>query len=1289
MTKIELFPHNEEAYLDLINSLEDSNFSFIERATGTGKSYILIKFMDNVMKGKRVLFVTLHDSMFKQLSERDMPVLGTSKDIYEKLDCVLYSSINKKSAEWYVENYDCIIFDEAHHVGAPIWSQTIGEIRDLIAASDDKVMIGATATGIRFLDDYMDVAKEFFMGNVANRLYLSEAILREILPAPYYINVNHTLDNLISSIDGKLEKLSNFRELDNIRKKVDKFKVEVNEKTNVSSLLEKYGVKNGDKYIVFCSNIDDLRNKKEEAVEWFKSIGEIEVYEAHSAQSGVVNQSQITAFENSKSDKVKLMFAVDMFNEGLHVKGVDGIIMTRKTTSPIIYLQQLGRVLSFSVRKKQVKVFDLAGNAIDIDIIHNLYKELLAVAKSYIAENVNNLEHYQQIIDRFQIIDEGSLLVDKLEDINKFLDDNYLKRARVSKYISILRNYIEVTKCNFMKLLESNKVDKEHLKIYKELMAYADILTIDDILELNKIGVILVDYQTDEDILEKIKEFGNYKNVKDNNIKELFDSYNLFVLKNNRRPSLDNKEERELALDYRNMLASIKVNYLRKYLKNVSYVLNVEELLILKDYPSRDEILIYLDKIEEKYLNGIVLDELEKKTINSISKIMSLKDRPIIKNLTSNIVFRLDECIKVIEEYKTLYPDERFEDLDYFKNDISLYKSLEFLYKNCKYVTNLQFELLLSLDIKLPKDIDMTLEERKEFLGGFDSLYDREESINKANVKLIKTFINNNNRRPSMDVPEEKELARFYTKLIYERGSTWSTVITDTLIENNIDLTIAEKIIGGIPLTKLDVEDLYDNFIDSINNCDPFTFNASSLRQQLRILKKNNRIDDKLYKIYKRTVTVIDYVYNYNINFGVRKLSSYLNNNQAIIPFSLVTYLVTTYGISFININKNLSYKDKFINIAEKKYEEEIKKRRRYIDYIKTNNERPFEGSVEDSGIRDYLAKSTKYDVVSYVNELNELGISLTIEELYLIGDVSLDNQRLLYEKLLNKRKNGLIFDSLDEALYESLYLKLVLHKDDSFIRNNTSIHELNIEMKSDDLERYKKIIDENPLKPLELDDCYLSEVSKKELEDYRLTKFSDVFISDLINKMIKDNKPYKDILNEEDIELVESLISFCKRKNVNLELIDKLAKLNRSILLEINNIDIQLFISEYLSYLIRFGVVPTDETLDNEGIVLACKYELVKDILYVSEKEELNYKIKKCLEDMAKKDFYTLFIEFVQNNERFPTLLSDDHDERELATTYQKIGKKLPLEQRKTINGLLKKYQMNTLKYAQSKKGR
>ena len=45
MEEIKLYDHNEEGYQSIIKSLEDSNFSFIERATGTGKSYILIKYL--------------------------------------------------------------------------------------------------------------------------------------------------------------------------------------------------------------------------------------------------------------------------------------------------------------------------------------------------------------------------------------------------------------------------------------------------------------------------------------------------------------------------------------------------------------------------------------------------------------------------------------------------------------------------------------------------------------------------------------------------------------------------------------------------------------------------------------------------------------------------------------------------------------------------------------------------------------------------------------------------------------------------------------------------------------------------------------------------------------------------------------------------------------------------------------------------------------------------------------------------------------------------------------------
>ena len=44
--------------------------------------------------------------------------------------------------DWYYEDYNCIIFDEAHHCGAPQWGETIRELRNLIKNSEDKKMIG-------------------------------------------------------------------------------------------------------------------------------------------------------------------------------------------------------------------------------------------------------------------------------------------------------------------------------------------------------------------------------------------------------------------------------------------------------------------------------------------------------------------------------------------------------------------------------------------------------------------------------------------------------------------------------------------------------------------------------------------------------------------------------------------------------------------------------------------------------------------------------------------------------------------------------------------------------------------------------------------------------------------------------------------------------------------------------------------------------------------------------------------------------------------------------------------
>ena len=51
-------------------------------------------------------------------------------------------------------------------------------------------------------------------------------------------------------------------------------------------------------------------------------------------------------FKADESDRLKLLFCIDMLNEGVHVEGISGVILFRPTISPIIYKQQIGRALT-------------------------------------------------------------------------------------------------------------------------------------------------------------------------------------------------------------------------------------------------------------------------------------------------------------------------------------------------------------------------------------------------------------------------------------------------------------------------------------------------------------------------------------------------------------------------------------------------------------------------------------------------------------------------------------------------------------------------------------------------------------------------------------------------------------------------------------------------------------------------------------------------------------------------------------------------------------------------------
>ncbi len=110
-----------------------------------------------------------------------------------------------------------------------------------------------------------------------------------------------------------------------------------------------------------------MKQMMEEAKKWFVEIdSKPEMYYVYSGndknlvnqdgENKLSNEEQIKKFEESQSNHLKLLFSIDMLNEGLHVENISGVIMLRSTDSRIIYLQQLGRAL-FTIRQLLIKPY--------------------------------------------------------------------------------------------------------------------------------------------------------------------------------------------------------------------------------------------------------------------------------------------------------------------------------------------------------------------------------------------------------------------------------------------------------------------------------------------------------------------------------------------------------------------------------------------------------------------------------------------------------------------------------------------------------------------------------------------------------------------------------------------------------------------------------------------------------------------------------------------------------------------------------------------------------------------
>lgn len=343
-----MYEHNQSAIDNVLLMLSKVNKCCVVHPTGTGKAVIIAKLIEK-FKDKRCIVFSPSTLTEKEVSKHTKS--GFSFYTFSGLGVLSNKEVKNIKADYF-------FLDEFHRVGARFWGKLVKKI---VSQNPDSKFIGTSATPIRYLDDHRDMSIEFFEGNVASNISLNQAIAMDILPIPRYVaslysvkkEYRKLVKKVIATTSNKL-----------IAEKIKQSVIDWSKSNGIEVVLQKHLKKDDQKFIVFCSKFSEIESVKNKLIPVFKSIhGDCLDFTITSHTSEALNNRNLELFSDAK--KTALLFSVDKFNEAIHLDsihgGVDGVIMTRQTASPIIFYQQIGRCLSVGMKKQPI-IFDLVNN---------------------------------------------------------------------------------------------------------------------------------------------------------------------------------------------------------------------------------------------------------------------------------------------------------------------------------------------------------------------------------------------------------------------------------------------------------------------------------------------------------------------------------------------------------------------------------------------------------------------------------------------------------------------------------------------------------------------------------------------------------------------------------------------------------------------------------------------------------------------------------------------------------------------------------------------------------------
>ena len=394
---IDLFEHNRTAYDKVRAMLAARGRAAVVHPTGTGKSFIAFKLAED-NPSSRVLWLSPSEYIFRTQLENLKRACGVELSNISFLTYAKLMLADEETIQAYSPDY--IILDEFHRCGAEMWGKGVER---LLSTYPEVPVLGLSATNIRYLDNHRDMADELFDGNIASEMTLGEAVVRGILTPPEYVLSIYSCAKDIEKYQTRIRKAKTKAMHDEAQKKLDALRRSLENAEGLDVMFRKHIKDSEGKYIIFCANVEHLRETETHICEWFSGIdGNPAVYKAYSEDAE--SSKAFDAFRNDTSSRLKLLLCIDMLNEGVHIDGVSGVILLRPTVSPIIYKQQIGRALAAGSRE----------NSVIIDVVNNI-ENLYSVAAIQ-QEMTDAINYYCGIGQPDRIVNETFTITDETRD---------------------------------------------------------------------------------------------------------------------------------------------------------------------------------------------------------------------------------------------------------------------------------------------------------------------------------------------------------------------------------------------------------------------------------------------------------------------------------------------------------------------------------------------------------------------------------------------------------------------------------------------------------------------------------------------------------------------------------------------------------------------------------------------------------------------------------------------------------------------------------------------------------